>query len=243
MAENNTTNMHDNAIDIDSAIMSAVLAAEERQRTRIAQELHDGMGATLSSVNIYLNLILSGGVEVEEIFRTVRLAKDLVGQAIENVKEIADNLHPVILSRFGLVATIANMIETMEQQRIVRIGFWHDDYSDIGDKELELSLYRIINELITNTLKYANAKNACIELQRCNGQIILTYSDDGKGFDPRETAGMGMGISNIHGRAKSHGGSCELTSEPGKGMSVRITIPYGEPDAGNEQNEIIDLFI
>ncbi len=219
--------------DIDSAILSAVVAAEERQRTLLAQELHDGMGATLSSVNIYLNLILSGGVEVEEIFRTVRLAKDLVGQAIENVKEIANNLHPVILSRFGLVATIANMIETLEQQRIVKFDFAHQDYSDISNKDLELTLYRIVNELMTNTLKYAEAKSATISLQRGISNIRLMYSDNGKGFDPslagKNPGSMGMGLGNIQARAKSYGGSCDLWSQPGKGMRVEIDIPYSEP--------------
>ncbi len=223
--------------DLESAIMSAVVAAEERQRTMLAQELHDGMGATLSSVNIYLNLILSGGVEVEEIFRTVRLAKDLVGQALENVKEIANNLHPVILSRFGLVATIANMIETMGQQRLLKFEFHHSEYTDIDNKDLELTLYRIINELITNTLKYAEAQKASIELMRGGGMITMRYSDNGKGFDPSlpdsKPSTVGMGISNIHGRVKGYGGRCTMESEPGRGMSVLIEIPYTEqgPDA------------
>lgn len=224
------------AEDLDSAILSAVVAAEERQRTKIAQELHDGMGATLSSVNIYLNLILSGGAEIDEIFKTVRLAKDLVGQAIESVKELANNLHPVILTRFGLVATIANMIEGLQQSRIIEIAFRHSGYADISDKNLELTLYRIINELITNTLKYSEAKKASIELERSLGKITLRYSDNGKGFDTSladaTPASMGMGLSNIFGRAKSFGGTCELKSAPGKGMGMLIEIPYSEPQAG-----------
>lgn len=218
--------------NMDSAILNAAVAAEERERKNLAQELHDGIGATLSSINIYMNLILSGGTDVDEFFRNIRLTKELVTQTIDGVKEIANNLHPVILTRFGLVATISNIIEGLEQSRLIQFNFDHSKYTDIKDKDLELSLYRIINELINNTLKYAEAKNVSLIMERGASNIWLQYSDDGKGFDTQPDSitvqGSGMGIGNIFGRIKGFNGICNLQAQPGHGMSMEIEIPYRE---------------
>lgn len=215
--------------NIDSAILSATVEAEERERKNIAQELHDGIGATLSSINIYMNMILSGGADADEIFKNIRLTKELVAQSIDEVKEIANNLHPVILTRFGLIATISNTLEELEQSRITEFVFDHSKYTDISNKNLELAMYRIINELITNTLKYAEARNVTITLERGPGNIWLQYTDNGKGFDPAGGQGQGISLSNIFGRVKGFDGICNLQSSPGRGMSVEIEFPYAEP--------------
>lgn len=214
--------------NMDSAIMGASAAAEEKERTRLAQELHDGLGALLSSINIYINLILSGGVGSDEIFRTLKLTKGIVGQAIESVKEIADNLHPVILSRFGLVATINNIIEGLEDSRLIRFGFSHCDFHPLKDRNLELTVYRIINELINNTMKHAHAKNVAISLLSEENHLILEYVDDGIGFDFGElpkTTGGGRGIENIIGRVKAVNGKYSFKTKPKKGLIVWIEIP------------------
>lgn len=216
--------------NMDSAILSASNAAEEKERTRLAQELHDGLGALLSSINIYINLIISGGTEYEESFRTLKLTKELVGQAISSVKEIANNLHPVILSRFGLVATIKNIIEGLENSRLIKFGFSHSLYKPTNDKALELSVYRIINELINNTMKHAKAKNVAISLATENNHLLLEYADDGVGFDmkklPKSKDGTGRGLSNIIGRVKAVNGKCSFKTKPHKGLNVLIEIPY-----------------
>jgi len=215
--------------NMDNEIMNASQAAEERERTLLAQELHDGLGAVLSSINIYINLILSGGAEIDEIFKTLRLTKELVGQAIENVKDIANNLHPVILTRFGLVATVSNIIEGLQNSHLIDFHFEHDDFEELQDKDRELSIYRIINELINNTMKYAMAKNVYLTLSTSGLMLRIHYADDGIGFDlekhlasPESTT---MGISNIMGRAKALDGTCEYKSSPGNGVQVDIELP------------------
>ncbi len=215
--------------NMDNEIMNASQAAEERERTLLAQELHDGLGAVLSSINIYINLILSGGAEVDEIFKTLRLTKELVVQAIENVKDIANNLHPVILTRFGLVATISNIIEGLQNSHLIQFQFEHETFQELKDKDRELSLYRILNELINNTMKYAEAKNVRISLETIGRTLRIHYEDDGKGFDldkyldsPESAT---MGISNIMGRAKALDGTCDFKASPGHGVKVDIEVP------------------
>ena len=219
--------------NMDNEIMNAAQAAEERERSLLAQELHDGLGAVLSSINIYINLILSGGAEIDEIFKTLRLTKELVGQAIENVKDIANNLHPVILTRFGLVATVSNIIEGLQNSHLISFHFEHDTFEELKDKDRELSIYRIINELINNTMKYAEAKNVYLKLSTSGPTLRIHYADDGIGFDldkhlatPESTT---MGISNIMGRAKALDGTCDFKTSPGKGVQVDIELPNEAP--------------
>jgi len=216
--------------NIDNAVLTATTLAEEKERTRLAQELHDGLGAQLSSINIYINLILSGGVETSEIFRTLKLTKDILGEAISGVKEIADNLHPVILTRFGLVATINNIIEGLENSRLIKFGFTHSEYVPLEDKNLELNVYRIINELINNTMKHSKAKNTAISLVSEKDSLVLEYADDGVGFDSSVVSysgdsKSGHGLQNIKARVKAVDGKFFFRSSPGRGFQVLIRIP------------------
>ncbi|MBO7142686.1 MAG: response regulator [Bacteroidales bacterium] len=214
--------------DIDRAIFSTITTTEERERTRMAMELHDGIGALLSSINIYINLILSGEMEKSEVRNILSLTKNLVDEAIQSAKEIANNLHPVILTRFGLVATISSFIEQIEQAGIVKIGFSYSKFKKLENKNLELTLYRIIHELINNTLKYAKARNIAISLTSQPTTIQLEYADDGLGIDLGEIKDKktGMGMSNIEGRIKALNGICNFQTKPQKGFHVFIEIPY-----------------
>ncbi|MCQ2973603.1 MAG: response regulator [Bacteroidales bacterium] len=214
--------------DMDKTIFSTITSTEEKERTRMARELHDGLGALLSSINIYINLVLSDTMEKEEILNTLSLTKSLVGEAIQNVKEIANNLHPVILTRFGLVETIKAYIEQLESTKIIKFGFTYSEFQNLKNKDLELTLYRILCELINNTLKYAQAKNVAISLSTQPTSIQLEYADDGKGLDINKikSESLGMGLSNIEGRIKALNGTCNFITKYQKGFRVFIEIPY-----------------
>ena len=214
--------------DIDRAIFSTITTTEERERTRMAMELHDGIGALLSSINIYINLILSGEMLKNEVLNVLSLTKNLVDEAIQSAKEIANNLHPVILTRFGLVDTIKSFIEQIETAGIIKVDFKYADFRKLDNKNLELTLYRIIHELINNTLKYAKAHNIVLSLSTHPTSIQLEYADDGIGIDTEETQQKksGMGMSNIEGRIKALNGICNFQTKPQKGFRVFIEIPY-----------------
>ncbi len=214
--------------DIDRAIFSTITTTEERERTRMAMELHDGIGALLSSINIYINLILSGEMKKNEVLNLLSLTKNLVDEAIQSAKEIANNLHPVILTRFGLVDTIKSFIEQIESAGIIKVEFKYANFQKLDNKNLELTLYRIIHELINNTLKYAKAHNIVLSLSTQPTSIQLEYADDGIGIATEETQQKksGMGMSNIEGRIKALNGICNFQTKPQKGFRVLIEIPY-----------------
>ena len=214
--------------DIDRAIFSTITSTEEHERTRLARELHDGIGALLSSINIYINLILSGEMQKDEMLNTLALTKGLIDEAIQSTKEVANNLHPVILTRFGLVETIKSFIEKIDTAGIVKIKFNYSDFQKLENKNLELTIYRIIHELINNTLKYAKASDIAIELKTLPTTIQLDYADNGIGMDldSMNLKKSGMGLSNIEGRIKALNGICKFHTKPQKGFRVFIEIPY-----------------
>ncbi|MDD6002404.1 MAG: PAS domain S-box protein [Bacteroidales bacterium] len=228
--------------DVDRAIFSTITTTEERERTRMAMELHDGIGALLSSINIYINLILSGEMEKNEMLNTLSLTKSLVDEAIQSAKEIANNLHPVILTRFGLVATIKSFIEQIESAGIIKVDFSYKKFLRLNNKNLELTLYRIIHELINNTLKYAKAHNIVLSLSTLPRSIQLEYADDGIGVDTAAATQKksGMGMSNIEGRIKALNGTCNFQTKPQKGFRVFIEIPYIATENNIDTSNIID---
>ena len=162
------------------------------------------------------------------MLNTLSLTKSLVDEAIQSAKEIANNLHPVILTRFGLVATITSFIEQIESAGIIKVGFTHTNFRKIDNKNLELTLYRIIHELINNTLKYAKAHNIALSLTSQPTTIQLEYADDGLGIDldAMKDKKSGMGMSNIEGRIKALNGICNFQTKQQKGFHVFIEIPY-----------------
>ncbi|MCF8298052.1 MAG: PAS domain S-box protein [Saprospiraceae bacterium] len=209
-------------------ILNAIIETEEKDKERFARDLHDGLGTLLSSISIYVSLIKSDDVKDEERKELLDYTKGLVDEAIRNTKEIANNLRPNIISRFGLVASIKSFVEKINETSLIKINFDSNIERDSINKDLEVTLYRIINELINNTLKHASADNIDINL-KCDGKIILLkYVDDGIGFDVDRTlktkTHKGMGLSNIISRAKAVNGTVKFTSVKEKGIDILIQI-------------------
>jgi len=208
-------------------ILRSIIETEEKERTRFAKDLHDGLGALLSSINIYLSLIKSGDVEEKEKQNMIDYAKGLIDEAILNTKEIANNLKPNIISRFGLIPSIKSFCEKINKTGVINISLHFDIKKEIS-KELEVTLFRIIKELINNTLKYASADKININLIDDGDLLTLTFQDNGIGFDTnkiidrRETDGMG--IHNIISRIKAINGTCKIESQKGDGTKVIIKI-------------------
>ncbi len=212
---------------MERKILSVVIETEEKERNRFAKDLHDGLGALLSSINIYINLIRSGELGKAEQENMLIYTKGLVDEAIATAKEIANDLRPTILSRFGLVASVEQFCNQINNTRAIEIHFDSTGFNGNIDKNSEIILFRIINELINNTLKHADAKNIDIRFYNQTNSLFLEYHDNGKGFDlnqkPKDKKG-GMGLENIRSRIKSINGNVEIDSKPDMGITVKIEI-------------------
>ncbi len=210
-------------------ILNAIIETEEKERERFAKDLHDGLGTILSSINIYISLIKSCQIDETERKNLLDNTKGLIDEAILNAKDIANNLRPNVISRFGLVASINSLCEKINNTGVMKIIFNSNNIkNDELNKDIEVSLYRIINELINNTLKHAHASDIRINLLKENEFINLTYTDNGIGFDVEETMNkknhQGIGLSNIMSRVKAINGVCQINSSSKKGIEVFIKV-------------------
>jgi len=208
-------------------ILSAIIRNEGAERTRFAKDLHDGLGALLSSVKIYLNILKSGDVspiERDELFEST---KTLIDESIRSAKEIANNIRPTILTDFGLFASLKSFCDSINRTRQIKIVIQYDKALRLSDN-LEVILYRVVNELINNTLSHASARNIKIVFTEDNGMLKIKFADDGIGFDVEKAMHLnksGEGLNNIMSRINSIDGTCNFKSSEGKGVRYTITIP------------------
>lgn len=208
----------------EKRVLQAILNTEEKQKTKFAQELHDGLGPLLSNVQMYFQW-LSDEDENKEFVLEKGLAS--LKNAFRSLREISNNLSPHVLHDFGLTKALKHFVNGMPQieTQVLSVN------SKIKDKryeiEIEVALYRIITELINNSKKYAEAKNIIINLDEVNNQIYLKYLDDGKGFnfDDEKVFNTGKGLLNIKNRVKTLNGSFDLKTNPGAGLEVAIKVP------------------
>lgn len=213
---------------MERMIMRTIIETEEKERNRFAKDLHDGLGALLSGIKMYVNLIQSKKLPPEQENNILDQTKDLISQAVKNTREIANDLKPHELSRFGLIKSIDSFCEKINDAGKILINFKHDDNIEIND-DIELILFRVINELINNTIKHSKAKNANLTISLNNEQLVVKYNDDGSGFDVNnilEADKSGMGLNNIIQRVKTANGTITFKSEKNKGMEATILFDF-----------------
>lgn len=208
-------------------IMSTVIQTEEKERSRFAKDLHDGLGALLSGINMYINLLNTGKLDEDEKENIIKQSKGLINQAIASTREIANNIRPHVLSNFGLVASIEAFCEQINNTNSVSINFNPLNFNATLNYDIEIIIYRIVNELINNSLKHASAKTVTISLFNKQDTLFLYYNDDGTGFNIEETLKnkpQNMGIRNIISRLDSIHAIYEMYSSKGTGFSITIEV-------------------
>lgn len=213
--------------EIERKIMSAVIEGEERERNRFSRDLHDGIGPLLSSIKLYFQWLSETDDPKKRKFIIENGDKNL-NQALDSIREISNNLSPRTLNNLGVIAALKNFIENINRTRKLKIEF-SSNTANRFDEKTEIIVYRIITELINNTLKYANAEKSEVKLYYNDeeGLLLLNYSDNGKGFDLAKVKAQpkGIGLTNIGQRVNSLNGKIDIKSSQGKGVKVSIELP------------------
>lgn len=210
---------------MNKRILTAVLRTEEKSRSRFAKDLHDGLGPLLSSAKMSLSAISREQAEGEHRDLVDNTAY-VIDEAIRSLREISNNLSPHVLNDFGLARGVQNFIDKSAAMHDVKIRFTTNLRTERYDTDVEVILYRVICELINNSLKHSGCREITLSLSRDMSDLLLDYSDDGRGFNPKAMMDCGMGLSNIASRINSLNGTFRITSEKGKGMraSIRVCI-------------------
>lgn len=210
--------------------------AQEEERRRISRELHDDLGQLLTGLKLRVELMeedlpeasLSSGQHLRQL-------KKEIDTLITEMRRISANLRPAALDDFGLVVALQLLCREVQKSSGISLTF-ETGVADRGcDKDVEIALYRIAQEALSNVVRHADATAASVRLSRDLSGIGIMIQDNGKGFDVartrnREGTGTGLGLITMKERAQLFGGSMYLTSAPGRGTRVQIEIPMEAED-------------
>ncbi|MEH6659563.1 sensor histidine kinase [Leeuwenhoekiella marinoflava] len=204
------------------ASVDAMIAGQEKERTRIAGELHDDLGALMTNVRLHFESLKSS--RAPDLFEKT---DELLNEAYQKVRSIAHAKNSGVIANQGLLKAVKELAQKVSQLNGLEIEVVDHGMTNRLENTLEISIFRIIQELITNIIKHAQANSVTIHLINHGDTLNIMVEDDGVGFETRHVIkrSLGMGISNIDRRVEHLNGSLTLESEPGKGTTVIIDIP------------------
>ena len=208
---------------MDRRILTAVLRTEEKTRANFSKELHDGLGPLLSSAKISLSALSHSDMTAEQrdIFNNTLYVVD---EALRSLREISNNLSPHALTDFGLARGIQIFVDKAAALHKVKISFATNLRGERYDPDIEVIMYRVVCELITNSLKHSGCSEIRLSLSVAGDTLEMQYSDNGRGFDPQAMMDCGMGLSNINSRVSSLNGTFDIRSSKGRGMCASVKV-------------------
>ncbi len=213
-------------LEMEKKILSSVIETEDRERKRFAMDLHDGLGPLLSGIRLYVGeMDYLSGKDKKAIIDEI---KKLIDQAISDIRSISRNIMPDSFSENGLVKSLELFIRKIKPISNIKIDFVNRLDDKVFNKGFEIIVYRIITELINNSIKHSEAKSISIEFARIENQFVIFYKDNGKGFDVETILekSKGLGLKNIQDRIDSLGGFMKIKSTEGQGVDFEIRINY-----------------
>jgi PAS domain S-box-containing protein len=202
-------------------IFRAVLKGQEKERNFISRELHDNVNQILAGAKLYLG---GAGKKDERVKELVKYPMELLDLSIEEIRQLCQKLVPPQNS-IDFREQIQDLLYKLGESTGVATSLTYAIADDLISHDLQLNIYRIIQELLNNVSKYAEAKSIEVVIIATSGFISVTVTDDGKGFN-KKIKRHGIGISNIIYRAECFSGKVSIKSSPGKGCKVYIRIPY-----------------
>ncbi len=204
-------------------VTKAMLDGEERERERVARDLHDGLGGMLAGVKISLSSWAEDQSEIEENKR-FRKTVDQLDSAVTELRRIARNMVPETLLKFGLETALKDLCEFYMRNGLEISCEFFDIRKDIP-LNVQLNIYRIIQELVSNAIRHADAARILVQCSQNESVIFITFEDDGAGYDPSAFKNTkGMGLENLKNRIAYLQGQLEIVSAPGEGTTVNIEL-------------------
>lgn len=205
-------------------LIAASIKGEEEERKRIASELHDDVGATLSSVRLLLANITPDGQGLLQESRT------LLNGTLEKVRLISHRLHPAMVHHLGIDAALKALTDNLTLSGAIAVIFHPSTYMDVLSHDEQLSLYRIVQELLTNLIKHASASSVTISSEQANGHLILTVIHNGIGIteDQYQTSlqqGAAIGLKSIAHRLQSIHATILFTKQTNGNYKIVVSVP------------------
>lgn len=209
------------------SLAAELLLIEERERRRLAADLHDGLSQTIALVQIKLAALRFPSDPALQA--TLDDLAGLMSDALRSARSITFELTPPILHDVGLEPAVEWLLENIQLRYRIEIGFENDRKPKPVDERVRIILFRSIRELLINAAKHASAKRVLVRLARERGGVEVAVEDDGVGMDPDVALVMGSGLFSIRERMHHVGGSMRIESARGRGTRIRLSAPLADP--------------
>lgn len=208
-------------------ISQSIIKGQEEERTRLAKDLHDGLGGILSSAKYAFSNLKNNLSITEESTLAFENGLTILDTSIRELRRVAHNMMPEALVKFGLNTALQDFCEVINKNSALQLTYQSFDLKDEDVSNNKVStIYRIIQELVNNIIKHAHAKTALVQFIKKNNTLSITVEDDGKGFDISILKNnTGIGYSNLYSRVAYINGKIDVQTELGKGTSINIELP------------------
>lgn len=219
---------------LSQQLSSQILGAHEAERKRIARELHDDTGQALTSILVRLRL-LERTVQDEDVRRSIAELRELTSGALDAVRRMAVDLRPAALDDLGLVPALRSYVERFSRHWGLQVEFTAEGLQRRLPASVELVIYRVVQEALSNVAKHSGAERASVSLARRNNVVTAMVRDNGHGFDEGEVqkAGGGLGLFGMRERLALVGGSLQIDTTRGSGTLVTARVPLYKDSEGH----------
>lgn len=203
--------------------VDSLLQGQEEERSRLAKDLHDGLGGLLSGVKFSISNMKDNLIMTPDNMTVFERSLDLIDTSIKELRRVAHNMMPEMLTKFGLDEALKEYCNTINATKLIAVKYQSIGMDERLDKSVEIIIYRIVQELLNNTMKHAAATEAFVQLIKEEKRLNVVVEDNGKGFDKDiADTGKGAGLANIRSRVDYLKGQLDIHAEPGKGTLVNI---------------------
>lgn len=230
--------------EMEAQLLKTQLELQEQTLQHISQEIHDNIGQALTFVKLNINTI--DLYKIEETQNKLAESKELITKAIQDLRNVAKSLNTDFINEAGLAACIEYQLHFLEKTGLYTTRFYMADSWCKSEPGTELVLFRVVQELLNNIVKHAEASVIDVRLECHEGKLSITVSDNGKGFLQSAVMLMdgdkGLGLGNMKKRIAIMQGNLTIDSTPGKGTRVTIEVPQMNYDSRNMANESSDIY-
>jgi glucose-6-phosphate-specific signal transduction histidine kinase len=219
------------ALEENRRLSQRSMQVQEEERRNLARELHDELGQSLNAIKVDAVTIRDRSENAVEVRRSAKAIIEVSGQVYDVVRSLMQRLRPVALDELGLRSAVEYGVQQWQRRHpAVRCSFTAEGELDDLSEQMNITLYRLAQECLTNVAKHAEATRVAISLERVagddddGGEIRFSFEDDGRGFDPGLRR-QGLGLVGLRERVEALDGHFDLQSAPGQGVRVRASIP------------------
>jgi signal transduction histidine kinase len=207
----------------------SLIDLQEKERKRIAAELHDSIGQNLLIIKNSALIGLRLKRSPSKMAKRLTEISDYASQTLQDIRKVSQNLRPVLLDRLGLTESLLNLVGTISSATSIQTTASIDRVDNLLNKEAEINVFRIVQESLNNIVKHSQATHAEISIKKNAQKIRILINDNGKGMDTSSSlinTNTGMGLFGIAERINMLNGTWQISSLPDSGTSIQVEIPY-----------------